>query len=128
MDTKTVLIVDDEAAIRDMLRVALEMANFRCIEAKNAYEAQVSIVDDLPDLVLLDLMMPEVTGIELLRRWRRNPDTKRIPVIMLTAKAEEESMVKGLDAGADDYISKPFSPRELVARIKTIFRRVASEI
>ena len=91
MDTKTVLIVDDEAAIRDMLRVALEMANFRCIEAKNAYEAQVSIVDDLPDLVLLDWMMPEVTGIELLRRWRRNPDTKRIPVIMLTAKAEERS-------------------------------------
>jgi len=128
MDNKTVLIVDDEAAIRDMLRVALEMANFRCIEAKNTYEAQVSIVDDLPDLVLLDWMMPEVTGIELLRRWRRNPDTKKIPVIMLTAKAEEESLVKGLDAGADDYISKPFSPRELVARIKTIFRRVASEI
>jgi two-component system phosphate regulon response regulator PhoB len=125
MDTKTVLIVDDEAAIRDMLRVALEMANFHCIEAKNAYEAQVSIVDDL---VLLDWMMPEVSGIELLRRWRRNPETKKIPVIMLTAKAEEESLVKGLDAGADDYISKPFSPRELVARIKTIFRRVASEI
>lgn len=126
METKTVLIVDDEAAIRDMLKVALEMADFRCIEAKNAYEAQVAITDFSPDLVLLDWMMPEVTGIELLRRWRRNPETKDTPVIMLTAKTELDSLVKGLDTGADDYISKPFSPRELVARIKTILRRVDS--
>lgn len=127
MDSKTVLIVDDEPAIRDMLKVALEMAEFSCIEAKNAYEAQVSITDFSPDLVLLDWMMPEVSGIELLRRWRRNPETKDIPVIMLTAKAEEENLVKGLDTGADDYIAKPFSPRELVARIKALFRRVESE-
>jgi len=127
MDIKTVLIVDDEPAIRDMLKVALEMADFRCLEAKNAYEAQVTITDFSPDLVLLDWMMPEVTGIELLRRWRRHPETKDIPVIMLTAKAEEENLVKGLDTGADDYISKPFSPRELVARIKTIMRRVDSD-
>ncbi len=126
METKTVLIVDDEAAIRDMLKVALEMNGFRCLEAKNAYEAQVTMADHAPDLVLLDWMMPEVSGIELLRRWRRNPETKDIPVIMLTAKAEEENLVKGLNSGADDYITKPFSPRELVARIKTVFRRVAS--
>jgi len=127
METKTVLIVDDEPAIRDMLKVALEMAEYRCLEAKNAYEAQVNITDHSPDLVLLDWMMPEVTGIELLRRWRRNPETKDVPVIMLTAKAEEENLVKGLDTGADDYISKPFSPRELVARIRAIFRRVEAE-
>lgn len=124
METKTVLIVDDEAAIRDMLKVALEMAGFRCLEAKNAYEAQITMTDFSPDLVLLDWMMPEVTGIELLRRWRRHPETKDIPVIMLTAKTETDSLVKGLDTGADDYISKPFSPRELVARIKAILRRV----
>jgi len=123
MENKTVLIVDDEVAIRDMLKVALEMAEFRCLEAKNAYEAQVTMTDFSPDLVLLDWMMPEVSGIELLRRWRRHPETKNIPVIMLTAKTETESLVKGLDAGADDYISKPFSPRELVARIKAILRR-----
>ena len=127
MNIRTVLIVDDEPAIRDMLKVALEMADFRCLEAKNAYEAQISITDFSPDLVLLDWMMPEVTGIELLRRWRKHPETKDIPVIMLTAKADEENLVKGLDTGADDYISKPFSPRELVARIKTILRRVDSE-
>ena len=127
MDTKTVLIVDDEPAIRDMLRVALEMAEFRCLEAKNAHEAQVRVTDFSPDLVLLDWMMPEVSGIELLRRWRRHAETKDIPVIMLTAKAEEENLVKGLDRGADDYICKPFSPRELVARIKTILRRVDSD-
>ena len=124
MEHKTVLIVDDESAIRDMLKVALEMADFRCLEAKNAYEAQVTITDFSPDLVLLDWMMPEVSGIELLRRWRRHPQTKDIPVIMLTAKTETESLVQGLETGADDYISKPFSPRELVARIKAILRRV----
>lgn len=123
MKNKTILIVDDEAAIRDMLKIALEMADFRCLEAKNAYEAQICLTDDSPDLVLLDWMMPEVTGIELLRRWRRQEETKDIPVIMLTAKAEEDSTIKGLDAGADDYISKPFSPRELVARINTLLRR-----
>lgn len=127
METKTVLVVDDESAIRDMLKVALEMADFRFLEAKNAYEAQILMTDFSPDLVLLDWMMPEVNGIELLRRWRRDRETKNIPVIMLTAKAEEENLVKGLGSGADDYITKPFSPRELVARIKTIMRRMDSD-
>lgn len=123
MDNKTILIVDDEQAIREMLRVALEMAGFYCLEAKNAYEAQIAITDTPPDLVLLDWMMPEVSGIELVRRWRRHEDTASIPVIMLTAKVEEENTIQGLESGADDYISKPFSPRELIARISALLRR-----
>ena len=123
MSRKTVLIVDDEAAIREMLKVALEIAEFDCIEAKNAYEAQVAVTDQRPDLVLRDWMMPDVSGLELLRRWRQNEETASLPVIMLTAKAEEENTVKGLDTGADDYISKPFSPRELASRIKALMRR-----
>lgn len=126
MKSKTILIVDDEAPIRDMLRIALEMAEYNCIEAKNAYEAQVSVTDDSPDLVLLDWMMPDVSGLDLLRRWRRQEETKNLPVIMLTAKVDEENTIKGLDSGADDYITKPFSPRELVARINTLLRRTDS--
>jgi two-component system, OmpR family, phosphate regulon response regulator PhoB len=127
MSRKTVLIVDDEAAIRDMLKVALEIADFDCIEAKNAYEAQVAVTDHKPDLVLLDWMMPEVSGLELLRRWRQHEETAKLPVIMLTAKAEEENAVRGLDTGADDYVSKPFSPRELASRIKALIRRTLPE-
>lgn len=127
MTRKKVLIVDDEPAIRDMLKVALEIADFDCIEAKNAYEAQIAITDQRPDLVLLDWMMPEVSGLELLRRWRQHEETASIPVIMLTAKAEEENTVRGLDTGADDYIAKPFSPRELASRIKALLRRAQPE-
>lgn len=127
MTRKTVLIVDDEPAIRDMLKVALEIADFNCIEAKNAYEAQVAVTDHKPDLVLLDWMMPEVSGIELLRRWRQHEETANLPVIMLTAKAEEDNAVRGLDTGADDYISKPFSPRELASRIRALVRRTQPE-
>ena len=125
MDRKTILIVDDERSIRDMLKVALEMADFDCLEAQNAREAQVCVTDSHPDLVLLDWMMPEVSGIELLRRWRRDEQMRDLPVIMLTAKGEEENTIKGLDSGADDYVSKPFSPRELVARIRSLLRRSA---
>lgn len=123
MKNKSVLIVDDEVSIRDMLRIALEMAEFKCLEAESAYQAQILLTDHRPDIVLLDWMMPEVSGIELLRRWRRQEETRDIPIIMLTAKAEENCTVKGLDSGADDYIAKPFSPRELVARIRTLIRR-----
>ena len=123
MNRKTVLIVDDEPAIRDMLKVALEMADFQCIEAKNAQEAHVLVTDNPPDLVLLDWMMPGISGIELLRRWRKNEETANLPVIMLTAKAEEDNAIRGLDVGADDYITKPFSPRELASRIKALIRR-----
>jgi len=123
MSGKTILIVDDEAAIRDMLRVALEMADYRCLEAESAREAHSLIVDHKPDLVLLDWMLPGTSGIELARRLKHDPVTAEVPIIMLTAKGEEDNKVQGLEVGADDYITKPFSPRELVARLKAVLRR-----
>ena len=127
MPKRTVLIVDDEAAIRDMLCIALEAADFNVLEAENAQQAHAKIIDANPDLVLLDWMMPGTTGLELLRRLKRDDLTATIPVIMLTAKAEEDSKISGLDAGADDYIPKPFSPRELISRVKAVLRRVGRE-
>lgn len=123
MEGKSVLIVDDEAAIREMIRVALEMAEFDCMEAANAQDAHASIIDHKPDLVLLDWMLPGTSGIELLRRLKREELTRELPVIMLTAKGEEDNKIQGLDVGADDYITKPFAPRELMARIKAVLRR-----
>ncbi len=123
MSNRSILIVDDEAAIREVIAAALEMAGYRTIEASNAQEAHSLIVDQKPDLILLDWMMPNVSGIELARRIKRDPMTAEIPVIMLTAKGEEDHKVTGLEAGADDYITKPFSPRELVARLKAVLRR-----
>ena len=127
MPKHTVLIVDDEAAIRDMLCIALEAADFNVLQAENAQQAHAKIIDANPDLVLLDWMMPGTTGLELLRRLKRDDLTAKIPVIMLTAKAEEDSKISGLDAGADDYIPKPFSPRELISRVKAVLRRVGRE-
>ncbi|MAZ90135.1 MAG: DNA-binding response regulator, partial [Cellvibrionaceae bacterium] len=118
MPQKTILIVDDEAPIRDMLRVALEMADYYCMEAKDAQQAHSLIVDRKPDLVLLDWMLPGTSGIELARRLKRDDVTAQVPIIMLTAKGEEDNKIQGLEVGADDYITKPFSPRELVARLK----------
>lgn len=123
MAEKTVLIVDDEAAIREMIAVALEMADYHCLEAANARDAYMSIVDHRPDMILLDWMLPETSGIELARRLKRNEDTAEIPIIMLTAKSDEDNKVQGLEVGADDYITKPFSPKELVARLKAVLRR-----
>jgi two-component system phosphate regulon response regulator PhoB len=120
---KTILIVDDEAPIRDMLRVALEMADYRCLEAETAQQAHSLVIDARPDLVLLDWMLPGTSGIELARRLKRDEVTAEIPIIMLTAKGEEDNKVQGLEVGADDYITKPFSPRELVARLKAVLRR-----
>ena len=127
MPKHRVLIVDDEAAIRDMLCIALEAADFNVLQAENAQQAHAAIIDGHPDLVLLDWMMPGTTGLELLRRLKRDDLTAKIPVIMLTAKAEEDSKISGLDAGADDYIPKPFSPRELISRVKAVLRRVGRE-
>ncbi|QEQ98208.1 phosphate regulon transcriptional regulator PhoB [Neptunomonas concharum] len=121
--SKQVLIVDDEAPIREMIAVALEMAGYDCLEAESAQEAHAMIVDQKPDMILLDWMMPNMSGIELARRLRKDEVTADIPIIMLTAKGEEENKVKGLEAGVDDYITKPFSPRELVARLKAVLRR-----
>ena len=123
MTAKTVLIVDDEAPIREMIAVALEMADYRVLEADNAQAAHAIIVDDQPDLLLLDWMMPGTSGIELARRLKREEATAELPIIMLTAKGEEDNKIQGLEAGADDYITKPFSPRELVARLKAVLRR-----
>ncbi|MGM0983229.1 MAG: phosphate regulon transcriptional regulator PhoB [Pseudomonadota bacterium] len=123
MTAKTVLIVDDEAPIREMIAVALEMADYRVLEADNAQDAHAMVVDHQPDLVLLDWMMPGTSGIELARRLKREEATAELPIIMLTAKGEEDNKIQGLEAGADDYITKPFSPRELVARLKAVLRR-----
>ena len=128
MAGRRILIVDDEAAIRDMLRVALEMAEYECIEASNAQEALELTVDERPDLVLLDWMMPGTSGIELARRLKREESTAEVPIIMLTAKGEEDNKVQGLEVGADDYITKPFSPRELVARLKAVLRRADPQV
>lgn len=126
MADKTILIVDDETPIRDMLRVALEMAEFACLEAADAQQAHSIIIDQKPDLILLDWMLPGTSGIELARRLKRDELTAAIPIIMLTAKGEEDNKVQGLEVGADDYITKPFSPRELVARMKAVLRRTDS--
>ena len=118
-----VLVVDDEAAILDMIRFALEQAGLQVITAANAYDALLCVNDDRPDIILMDWMMPGVSGIELTRRLRKDTNTEDIPIIMLTARVTEDDKVSGLDAGADDYLIKPFSPRELLARIKAVLRR-----
>jgi len=126
MDKSTVLIVDDEFAIRDMLRMALEMADFRCVEAEDIKQAYQLILDEKPAIVLLDWMLPGGNGLELLRRLKRDDITREVPVIMLTAKTAEDNVIQGLDVGADDYITKPFAPRELIARIRALLRRSGS--
>ncbi|CAA0088551.1 Phosphate regulon transcriptional regulatory protein PhoB [Halioglobus japonicus] len=123
MSTDTVLIVDDEFAIRDMLRMALEMAGYQCIEAEDIQRAYQLIVDERPAIVLLDWMLPGGSGLELMRRLKREELTREMPVIMLTAKTAEDNVIQGLDVGADDYMTKPFAPRELLARIKALLRR-----
>ena len=123
MNEPTVLVVDDENAIRDMLRMALEIADFRCIEADNIHDAYTLVVDERPDIVLLDWMLPGGSGLELLRRLKRGDTTRDLPVIMLTAKTAEDNVIQGLDVGADDYLTKPFAPRELIARVRALLRR-----
>jgi two-component system phosphate regulon response regulator PhoB len=128
MNDKTILVVDDEPAIRDMISTALDVAGFDCLQAENAQQAHAMIIDEKPDLVLLDWMMPGTSGIELIRRLQRDELTKNVPVIMLTAKANEDNVVQGLEVGADDYITKPFSPRALVARINAVLRRAEPQL
>jgi len=123
MSDPTILIVDDEPAIRDMIGITLDLAGFNSMSAETAHQAHVAIVDSRPDLVLLDWMLPGGSGIELARRLKRDDLTSTLPIIMLTAKTSEDNKVQGLDVGVDDYVTKPFSPRELVARIKAVLRR-----
>ncbi len=115
-----ILIVDDEARMRRFMKMNLDLEGYRVIEASNGLEAIEHVRDDLPDLVLLDVMMPELDGFEALRLIR---ETSTVPVIMLTVRDEEDDKIKGLELGADDYVTKPFSPRELASRIKAVIRR-----
>jgi two-component system phosphate regulon response regulator PhoB len=118
-----VLVVDDEAAIRDMIRFALQRANMEVLAAADAQEALLRISESRPDIILMDWMMPNVSGLELTRRLRKDSYTEDIPIIMLTARVTEDDKVAGLEAGTDDYVIKPFSPRELLARIRAVLRR-----
>ncbi len=125
MENGRILIVEDERAIREMVGLALKQAGYECMEASNAHEAQEKIRAEKPDLVLLDWMLPGVSGVDYARRLRRDKETQQLPIIMLTARTDEPDMIKGLESGADDYIKKPFSTRELIARIKVLLRRAA---
>ncbi len=116
----TILIVDDEARIRDVVRMNLEMEHYRVLEAANGIEALEQLRDYLPDLVVLDVQMPEMDGFETLRHIR---EVSTVPVIMLTVMQTEQDKIRGLDLGADDYLAKPFSPRELLSRIRALLRR-----
>ncbi len=120
---KRILIVDDEPAIRDMVAYALRKGDYDPAHAGDAREAQAAIAERVPDLILLDWMLPGTSGLELARRWRREALTREIPIIMLTARGEENDRVGGLEAGVDDYVVKPFSARELLARIRAVMRR-----
>lgn len=122
-----ILIVEDEQDLAELLRYNLEAEGFQVFHAGTGDEAELMVVDDRPDLVLLDWMLPSVTGLELCRRFRSRSQTRAIPIIMLTARAEEADRVRGLSTGADDYVTKPFSLPELIERIKAILRRVSPE-
>ena len=119
----SVLLVEDDAAIRDMITFSLRQVGFTCEASKDAESGLEWLKNQQPDMILLDWMLPGIDGIEFIRRLRANEFLASIPVIMLTAKGESEDMVKGLSVGADDYINKPFSPSELIARIKAVLRR-----
>jgi two-component system phosphate regulon response regulator PhoB len=123
MSAKRILIVEDEKPIRDMIAFGLRRAGFDVLEAEDCVTARARVVDTNPDLMLIDWMLPDTSGLELTRWVKRNEATSEVPVIMLTARAEEDDKVRGLEGGADDYITKPFSPRELVARIQAVLRR-----
>lgn len=123
MKKYAILIVEDEIAIRDMLRFALESSGFSVFEAEDTKQANRQLLQEMPDLILLDWMLPNQSGIEYMKQLKQKTETQDIPIIILTARAEEDNKLQGFDAGADDYVTKPFSPRELIARIKTILRR-----
>ena len=123
MNAKHILIVEDEQPIREMISFALAGVGYEVREAADARQAQAAISERLPDLILLDWMLPGISGIDFARRLKKEDLTRELPIIMLTARAEEEDKVQGLESGTDDYITKPFSPRELVARIRAVLRR-----
>ncbi|MDP3279974.1 MAG: response regulator, partial [Nitrosomonas sp.] len=124
----TILIVEDELAIQELIALNLKRAGHMVLCADSAEQAKKMVNNVLPDLVLLDWMLPDMSGIEFARKLRREDRTKAIPIIMLTARIQESDKIAGLEAGADDYITKPFSPRELLARIKAVLRRRLPEM
>jgi len=129
MSALNILVVEDEDAIREMLVMVLEQASLSVIAVASAEEAQHSLADNTkPDLILLDWMLPGISGVELARRLKQDDLYKELPIILLTARGEEEDKVRGLEIGADDYMTKPFSPKELVARIKAVLRRSGKSI
>lgn len=121
---KKVLIVEDEADIAQLVKLYLEKEGFQTLIAKTGIEAQKLVSSDRPDMIILDLMLPEMDGLEVCKKIRNKPETALLPIIMLTAKAEESDTIVGLELGADDYVAKPFSPKALVARVKALFRRL----
>jgi two-component system phosphate regulon response regulator PhoB len=126
--TATVLVVEDEPAIQELIAYTLKQAGHQPLRADTAEHAMRLVQSALPDLVLLDWMLPGLSGMELARRLRADKRTRGIPIIMLTARADEQEKIAGLEAGADDYITKPFSPRELNARVKAVLRRRAPQM
>jgi two-component system phosphate regulon response regulator PhoB len=123
MRSKHILIVEDEAAIREMIGFAMRRSGYELSEAADGQQAHLRIAERVPDVILMDWMLPDVSGVELVRRLKREELTRGIPVIMLTARSSEDDKVYGLDSGADDYVTKPFSPKELLARIRAVMRR-----
>jgi len=126
--SSTILVVEDEPAIQELIAVNLSFAGHKVLRAFNGEQAQALIDAELPDLILLDWMLPGQTGLTLARKLRSQDRTRQIPIIMLTAKGAEQDKIDGLDAGADDYITKPFSPKELMARIKAVLRRRSPQL
>lgn len=127
MTEKRILVVEDEDAIREMIIFGLKRAAYDVTGAADVSQARRQMADHLPDLIILDWMLPDTSGVEFARQLKRNDSTRDIPIIMLTARAGEDDKVHGLDSGVDDYMTKPFSARELVARIKAVLRRTAPE-
>ncbi|HEV7632703.1 MAG TPA: phosphate regulon transcriptional regulator PhoB [Steroidobacteraceae bacterium] len=123
MTARQILIVEDEKPIRDMIAFALKRAGFEVQEAEDSRAARTMLADSRPDLLLIDWMLPDMSGLELTRLIKRDRETRELPIIMLTARAGEADKVAGLEGGADDYVTKPFSPRELLARIQAVLRR-----
>ncbi len=123
MAGNTILLVEDEPEIRDMLTFALSRAGFHIVEAPSAEDGMVRLDGELPNLLIIDWMLPGMSGVEMARRVRRDEHTAALPIIMLTARGEESDKLKSFDSGVDDYITKPFSPRELIARVKALLRR-----
>ncbi len=119
----SILVVEDESALAEVLRYNLESEGFKVAVAHDGRSAMEQLEDTHPDLVILDWMLPEMSGLDICRTMRRRPELRDVPVIMLTAKGEEYDRVRGLDAGADDYVVKPFSPKELIARVRAVLRR-----